>query len=592
MIPQVIDEALQKIYFLDSVFSVEMKGTGMEIVGRCQGSPLAVAVMGASLQKSNLGEWQRVLNALESIEEELGPEEKVERILALSYNRLPHYLKPCFLYLGHFPEEYEGIQVEKLYLLLMAEGFVPAKDVRKKGKKMDSTESHLCDLAHRSLLEMQEEDEPKFRVFKSCRLHDLIRELCIDKGKEEEFFKIAGPGNGNTADLSRSPRLAIHLNKYEEGGSSHIDKANVRSLLVFDTREFQPKSSWPQELSDLKDFKILRILHFDGVDFRAYELPKGMEKLAYLRYLSFQGCYLDKLPTVISSLLNLEILDLRVRRRMIVPNVLSKMKRLSHLYFPVVFVREGQEKLSLDGLIKLEVLENFDTEMCNSKGLPKLEKLRILRVIAQGNEEDLDMIIKCMETNSSELQLSFLDIRKFDCYSSERLSVLKLLLSCQTLDVVHIEGHIGKLPEELKISENFMQIVLNGSELKEDPMPILGALPNLRSLVLSNDAYEGKEMKCSAYDFPELRSLKLLNLHYLETWNVDERSMQNLSTLAIEKCSKLKMLPAGLKFANLKEVKLVSMSKDFVDSINGQLHGGGEDSVSGSRAYHVGELML
>ncbi|KAL0388354.1 UNVERIFIED_CONTAM: putative disease resistance protein RXW24L [Sesamum radiatum] len=501
-----------------------MKGTGTEIVGRCQGSPLAVAVMGASLQKSNLGEWQRVLNALESIEEELGPEEKVERILALSYNRLPHYLKPCFLYLGHFPEEYDGIQVEKLYLLLMAEG------------------------------------------------------------KEEEFFKIADPGNGNTADLSRTPRLAIHLNKYEKGGSSHIDKANVRSLLVFDTRDFQPKSSWPQEFSDLKDFKILRILHFDGVDFRAYELPKGMEKLAYLRYLSFQGCYLDKLPTVISSLLYLEILDLRVRRRMIVPNVLSKMKRLSHLYFPVVFAREGQEKLSLDGLIKLEVLENFDTEMCNSKDLPKLEKLRILRVIAQGNEEDLDMIIKCMETNSSELQLSFLDIRKFDCYSSERLSVLKLLLSCQTLDVVHIEGHIGKLPEELKISENFMQIVLNGSELKEDPMPILGALPNLRSLVLSNDAYEGKEMKCSASDFPELRSLKLLNLHYLETWNVDERSMQNLSTLAIEKCSKLKMLPAGLKFAkNLKEVKLASMSTDFVDSINGQLHGEGEDCVSRSR---------
>ncbi|KAK4425461.1 putative disease resistance protein RXW24L [Sesamum alatum] len=565
-----------------------MKGIGREIVRSCQGSPLAVAVMGASLQKSNLGEWQRVLNALESIEEEQGPEEKVERILALSYSRLPHYLKPCFLYLGHFPEEYEGIQVEKLYLLLMSEGFVPMTDVRKKGKKMDSTESHLSDLAHRSLLEMQEEEEPKFRMFKSCRLHDLIRELCTHKGKEEEFFEIADPGNGNKPFPSRTPRLAIHLNKYDEGGSNHVDKANVRSLLVFDTRDSQPKSSWPQEISDLKDFKILRILHFDGVDFRARQLQKGMEKLAYLRYLSFQGCYLDKLPTVISNFLYLEILDLRVRRRMIVPNVLSKMKRLRHLYFPVTFAREGQEKLSLDGLIKLEVLENFDTEMCNSKDLPKLEKLRILRVIAQGNEEDLDMIIKCMETNSSELQLSFLDIRKFDCYSSERLSILKLLLSCQNLDVVHIEGHIGKLPEGLKISDNFMQIVLNGSELNEDPMPILGALPNLRSLVLSNDAYEGKEMKCSASNFPQLRCLKLLTLHYLETWKVDEGSMQNLSTLAIDKCSKLTMLPPGLKFAkNLKEVKVVSMNKEFVNSINEQIYGEEKDCASRSRRMPI-----
>ncbi|KAL0414242.1 UNVERIFIED_CONTAM: putative disease resistance protein [Sesamum radiatum] len=269
-----------------------------------------------------------------------------------------------------------------------------------------------------------------------------------------------------------------------------------------------------------------------------------MEKLAYLRYLSLQGCYLDKLPTVISSLLYLEILDLRVRRRMIMPNALSKMKRLRHLYFPAILVREGQEKFSLDGLIKLEVLENFDTEMCNSNDFPSWK-----------NYESYGLLYK----------LSFLDIRKFDCYLSERLSVLRSLLSRETLNVVHMEGHIGELPEGLKISENFRQIVLNGSELNEDPMPILGALPNLRSLVLRNDAYVGKEMKmkCSVSDFPELRSLKLLNLHYLETWDVDERSMQNLSTLAIEKCSKLNTLPAGLKFANnLKEVKIVSVNND------------------------------
>ncbi|KAK4425445.1 Disease resistance protein RPP8 [Sesamum alatum] len=294
---------------------------------------------------------------------------------------------------------------------------------------MDSTESHLSDLAHRSLLEMQEEEEPKFRMFKSCRLHDLIRELCTHKGKEEEFFEIADPGNGNKPSPSRTPRLAIHLNKYDEGGSNHVDKANVRSLLVFDTRDSQPKSSWPQELSDLKDFA----------------LEKGMEKLACLRYLSFLGCYLNKLPKVISSFWYLVILDLRVTRRTIVP----------------------------------------------------------------------------------------ISLKRTQCRYLERL-------------------------------------------------------PNLRSLVLNNDAYEGKEMKCSASDFPELRSLKLLNLHYLETWKIDEGSMQNLSTLVIEKCSKLKMLPPGLKFAkNLKEVKVVSMNKEFVSSINEQLYGEEKDSACGSRRMHI-----
>ncbi|KAI3469824.1 hypothetical protein Pfo_026487 [Paulownia fortunei] len=543
----------KKAEFDDDGWSEQMKKMGEEIAEHCQGSPLAVGVIGASLQKKSFDEWQRVLNALESIEDQ-DPEEKVKKVLAMGYSRLPHKLKPCFLYLGHFPEEYHEIQVEKLYLLWMSEGLVPLKDTRDKAK-LDSTESFLHELACRSLLEMQEEEEPKFRSYKSCRLHDLIRDLCIWKGKEEEFFEIPEFENGNKPSPS-TPRLAIHLNKY--GGGSKHEKTSVRSLLVFDTRDSQPKSSWPQELSDLKDYKFLRVLHFDGVDFRVRELQKGIEKLAYLRYLSFQGCDLDKLPTFISNLSYLQTLDLRVRSRMIVPNVLSKMKRLRHLYFPVTYVRDGTDKLSLDGLIMLEILENFDTGMCNSEDLSKLGKLRILKVITEGNTDDLKAIIKCMDNNSSELQLSFLDVRKFDCYSKERLSVLESLLRCDTLHVLHIEGHIGKVPEGLKISEIFVQIVLNGSELNEDPMPILGALPNLRSLVLSNDAFVGKEMKCSASHFPQLRSLKLMNLHYLETWTVDERSLQKLSTLAIEKCGKLAMPHPGLKFVkNLKQLKVV-----------------------------------
>ncbi|KAG8369834.1 hypothetical protein BUALT_Bualt14G0054900 [Buddleja alternifolia] len=539
-----------------------MKTIGKEIVEHCGGSPLAVVIIGESLKTKNFDEWQRVLNALEDNANQ-SIEQKLVKVLDLSYCRLPHYLKTCFLYLGHFPDD-QAIRVETLYLLWMAEGLVPLNDA-KRDAKMDSTESFLYQLAQRSLLEVEEEEEPKFRNFKSCHLHDLIRDLCVRKGKEEELFEVLGIRNGSKP--SPTPRLAIHLNKYGVGVID-TDKSKVRSLLLFDSHDSQEKSLWPPELSDLKDFESLRVLHFDGVNFGVQNLQKGLDKLAYLRYLSFLGCDLEKLPASISNLPYIHTLDLRVRRKMTIPNVLSKMERLRHLYFPMTYVCEGSGKLSLDGSIELEILENFDTRVCNTDDLSKFQKLRILKVIAEGNIKDLDVIIKCMDNNSPGLHVSFLDLRNFDCYSKERISFITSLQSQAALHVVHVEGYIGKLPEKMEMSKNFIEIVLNGSEFKEDPTPILGRLPCLRSLVLNNDAFVGKEMKCKESDFPKLRSLKLLNLNYLETWNVAERSMPELSTLTIENCGSLMMLPSGLKFMkNLKELKIVSMPPEFKDSV-------------------------
>lgn len=44
-------------------------------------------------------------------------------LLALSYDDLLYHLKPCFLYLGQFPEDYE-IPVNKLANLWTPEGFI------------------------------------------------------------------------------------------------------------------------------------------------------------------------------------------------------------------------------------------------------------------------------------------------------------------------------------------------------------------------------------------------------------------------------------------------------------------------------------
>ncbi|KAK4389429.1 hypothetical protein Sango_2279900 [Sesamum angolense] len=109
-----------------------------------------------------------------------------------------------------------------------------------------------------------------------------------------------------------------------------------------------------------------------------------------------------------------------------------------------------------------------------------------------------------------------------------------------------MEGYLAKLPGHVKISSTFTEMVFNGSEFDEDPTPLLGTLPNLRSLVLCNNAFVATKMVCSALDFPLLTSFKLATLQSLEELVVETGAMPCLTTMTIERCDKLEDLPSGL----------------------------------------------
>lgn len=96
---------------------------GKEIVQRCGGLPLAIVVLAGLLSRKEavFSEWLKVSQSVNwQLKQELP---QCEEILALSYADLPYYLKPCFLYLGLFPEDFE-IPARRIALLWVAEGFV------------------------------------------------------------------------------------------------------------------------------------------------------------------------------------------------------------------------------------------------------------------------------------------------------------------------------------------------------------------------------------------------------------------------------------------------------------------------------------
>ncbi|XP_069152478.1 putative disease resistance RPP13-like protein 3 [Solanum lycopersicum] len=81
------------------------------------------------------------------------------------------------------------------------------------------------------------------------------------------------------------------------------------------------------------------------------------------------------------------------------------------------------------------------------------------------------------------------------------------------LQKLWLDGRIQKLS---LLPNSITMMVLLDSKLMEDPMPILGMLPNLRKLEVLR-AYQGKEIFCSDNSFPQLEFLSLACLENLDT---------------------------------------------------------------------------
>ncbi|KAL7188318.1 hypothetical protein ACSBR1_038208 [Camellia fascicularis] len=120
------------------------------VLRRCEGLPLAIVVISgvlASKDQGRVDEWELVNRSL-GVEVE-GSDMK--KILLLSYNDLPYYLKSCLLYLSSFPKDHL-IKWMSSIRLWIAKGFVEGKEF---GKTLEEVaEAYLYELLNRSLIQV------------------------------------------------------------------------------------------------------------------------------------------------------------------------------------------------------------------------------------------------------------------------------------------------------------------------------------------------------------------------------------------------------------------------------------------------------
>ncbi|XP_059435703.1 disease resistance protein RPP13-like [Corylus avellana] len=530
----------------------ELKIMGRRIAEGCGGLPLAIVVLGGVLanQEKTLRIWSKVID---DVNWYLNTEKTkiCKDILALSYTHLSRHLKPCFLYFGVFPEDFE-IPMRRLVRLWIVEGFI--KNTGKR-RTEDVAEDYLEELIDRSLIQVA--SRRKNGRVKACRIHDLLRDLCISESAEEKFLGVLT--NDNLLSANKFRRLSIQGNSFDLYTSNPSDTTCARSLFCFDRgeREFNQKPrKWIEE-----NFKLLKVLDLE----RVYkpQLPEYLGKMYHLRYLGLRWTHLDTLPPSVGKLAYLETLDVKHTYIKSLPNSIWKMKHLRHLYLNRTRLDMPVEKTSIS-LTRLQTLCGIfvDKKSPVKNGLDRLINLRKLDLTFHlGSVEELNEWIASLEG------LESLSLRSQD--RDGRISKLELkpLSSLENLTDLYLLGDLPALQNDY-FPHSIIVLTLSVSKLENDPMPILAKLSNLSVLELLADSYTGKEMVSPSGGFPKLCILKLWMLKNLETWTVEEGATPDLKELEIRSCPKLKELPD--QSSNLwasRKIVLTAMPNEFIENV-------------------------
>lgn len=585
-----------------------MENLGREMVGSCAGLPLALIVLGGLLAtKETPNEWDMVHRNIKSHlarSKERGQQARLSEVLALSYHELPYRLKPCFLYLSQFPEDFD-IPTKKLVQEWVAEGIVSLQDEMEADERHETmeevAESYLHDLINRSMVQVGVRGSTG--TLKTCRLHDLMRELCLSKAKQENFIHIIDHVQGNgtkgvlqsftnsrTMSVSRIRRCAIYLsqNVQELILPEYQQNPNLRSLFFFRPKKHRLHHGHLLK-SVIDKFKLLRMLDLEGIKGLEEKLPEDIGTLIQLRFLSLKRTRIRELPTSLISLVGLQTLNLQTIDKVSwestveVPNVIWKMEQLRHLYLPK-WCGNLTDKLQLANLSNLQTLVNFPANKCDVEDLLSLTNLQKLVL---NDPRHFETFVQIFEPPNKTLQYLMSLSLKTDLLSfpEKIVDLRKLLFGCPRLCKLHIEGRIENLPKNNEFPSSLTKLTLLGSRLVEDPMEALGKLPYLKYLS-GWEVFIGKKMICCKHSFPQLKTLRLRGLPNFEEWTIEGGAMPALSRLGISDCYKLKMVPDGLTFiSTLRELEIKWMSTAFKSSLR-------EDGEDFYKVQHVPSIVF
>ncbi|KAG8391260.1 hypothetical protein BUALT_Bualt01G0169600 [Buddleja alternifolia] len=531
------------------------------ILRRCGGLPLAIVAISGVLstkRENNIDDWKMLSYGLSSELEGNDQLESIRNILLLSFNCLPCYLKPCFMYLSNYPEDHL-IEHNTIIRQWISEGFVK----QKQGRTLEEVaQGYLNELVNKSLLRpMKTNDDGSVKL--SC-IHDMYHEIILSKSRDQNFMTTTTETN-----IMRSKRVR-RLSVHGMLRNSEVKRYGARlcSLLSFGVGDLQSTSSI---LQLVKSSRMLRVLDLTGLHLEKF--PEVILELLHLRYLCLRNTGIKKLPGSIKKLHKLEMLDLKGTYITELPIGILKLLNLRQLlvyhhaldsYTPYNYLLGFK---ALKGIGCLKYLE----KLCVIEAYPGSEVLEEIATMTELKRVSVtklrveDCVLLC-STIENLGKLCSLGLRAAE---GDVLDLQYLTSPPPFLQRLYLGGQLANFPHWIQSLRSLVKVYFRWSRLTDDPLEYLQDLPNLVHIELI-EGYIGEKLRFKAGKFQKLKLIGFDKLEALELVIIEDGATPLLEKLIIQRCNLLKSVPLGIeRLINMKVLEFFDMPNEFILPLSG-----------------------
>ncbi|PHU08049.1 hypothetical protein BC332_24538 [Capsicum chinense] len=497
-------------------------------------------------------------------------------------------LKTCLLHFGIFPED-SGIAVKKLMRSWMAEGFLKLEnDLEGEAEKC------LQELVDRCLVLICKKSLDGTKI-RSCKVHDLIYDLCMSEIQRENIFImndiVFGNSDANHVPSECQSLMQMQPFKRVTGDESDSSPCGLYRALLTPVHR-QEMFDIPPEISKLWNLQTFNV---KGPNRSFVTCPMQIWGLMQLRYLKQPTFYLPDCPS--GSVDKGRHLDF------------SKLQTISYLS-PRCFTTEvimGIQNVKELGICRYGNVTDFNGLLNNLVHLQQLETLSVIICcnLLPSSAKAFPATTKKLKLNSTYLSWSYLDIiaelpnlellKLIDdaCLGEEwhpnvkgftRLNLFLIednrlknwkatddnfpilerlrIRSCYYLKEIPIEfADINTLQLiELRdclpeLEESSTRIQKEQEDLGNNPVDV-PELPNLEGLKLMCNACVDPEWYPSVRGFNKLK-LSLIEFNDLMYWKATNDNFPVLERLMIRSCHHLKEIP--IEFADINTLQLIQL---------------------------------
>ncbi|KAF2297013.1 hypothetical protein GH714_014670 [Hevea brasiliensis] len=228
-----------------------------------------------------------------------------------------------------------------------------------------------------------------------------------------------------------------------------------------------------------------------------------------------------------------------------------------------------QSYSSITRLRSLFVFVNGSVSFSNTL----MSKFKLLRT--------LDLENAAIDVLPEELGTLF-NLRYLNLRGTPMAELPKSIGELRNLELLDIsETNIKELPSEVAKLQNLRHLnmwskfiadihnfeLVRGCRLKDDPLPHIAALPNLRKVILVNSFVEENLHFCSG--FAKLKILWLLVFPQLTGITIRKGVMPDIQELWIDSCLMLNAVPYGIEsLTNLQSLLLTNCSASLIGRVN------------------------